>query len=177
MDPEDFSVSQVNLIPIANSAIGLVTVLGLEKLSDVLQVKVPILIFDTIVPLVASIILACWPPSTGAKFFGYFLLSAKGATTPILVSCLPIIWPTDPDSRAVVIGITISMVYAHNAWIPLYVWPVSQAPHFKYGFKVAAGFAAGSLVFVILLHFLVLRKIYKKNEATDKSKHSLHESP
>lgn len=40
----------------------------------------------------------------------------------------------DAEERALVLGIMNAVAYAFNAWLPLLVYPVKDAPRFKKGF-------------------------------------------
>ncbi|KAG7909727.1 hypothetical protein KL906_002483 [Ogataea polymorpha] len=168
-----YSVEQLNLIPIAGSAVQLVTIVTLSKLADFANARFIVLVAENITQLVGTIILATRPKSIGVNYFGYFLLYAQGANTPILISFLPEIWATAPDLRAIITGVSVVMVYANNAWLPLFLYPANEAPEYKYGYKVTCGLTGASSVGIVLFYFLAYKRSIRKMESKFDSEETL----
>ncbi|KAG7797941.1 hypothetical protein KL929_001906 [Ogataea haglerorum] len=168
-----YSVEELNLIPIAGSAVQLITIVTLSKLADFANARLIVLVAENIIQLVGSIILATRPKSIGINYFSYFLLFAQGANTPILISFLPEIWATAPDLRAIITGVTVAMVYANNAWLPLFLWPANEAPEYKYGYKVTCGLTGASSVGIVLFYFLAYKRSIRKLESKIDSEETL----
>ncbi|KAG7719937.1 hypothetical protein KL949_001516 [Ogataea haglerorum] len=167
------SVEELNLIPIAGSAVQLITIVTLSKLADFANARLIVLVAENIIQLVGSIILATRPKSIGINYFSYFLLFAQGANTPILISFLPEIWATAPDLRAIITGVTVAVVYANNAWLPLFLWPANEAPEYKYGYKVTCGLTGASSVGTVLFYFLAYKRSIRKLESKIDSEETL----
>ncbi|KAG7748744.1 hypothetical protein KL912_001806 [Ogataea haglerorum] len=168
-----YSVEELKLIPIAGSAVQLITIVTLSKLADFANARLIVLVAENIIQLVGSIILATRPKSIGINYFNYFLLFAQGANTPILISFLPEIWATAPDLRAIITGVTVAMVYANNAWLPLFLWPANEAPEYKYGYKVTCGLTGASSVGIVLFYFLAYKRSIRKLESKIDSEETL----
>ncbi|KAG7754860.1 hypothetical protein KL911_002299 [Ogataea haglerorum] len=168
-----YSVEELNLIPIAGSAVQLITIVTLSKLADFANARLIVLVAENIIQLVGSIILATRPKSIGINYFSYFLLFAQGANTPILISFLPEIWATAPDLRAIITGVTVAVVYANNAWLPLFLWPANEAPEYKYGYKVTCGLTGASSVGIVLFYFLAYKRSIRKLESKIDSEETL----
>lgn len=89
---------------------------------------------------------------------GFFLTYTANAISPILVAWMADVCPI-PEERAMIIGVTVSLVYAMDSWMNLFIYPASQAPKYKVGYKAAAAFTVASIIFT---------GIFKKFETRDK---------
>ena len=81
--------------------------------------------------------------------FAFFLSYTTGINESILIAWVGDICKDNPTERAVIIAWTVSVMFAGNASMPLGLWPASQAPDYKYGYKVAVGFCVVSIVGII----------------------------
>lgn len=159
---QQFSIEQINLIPIAGAAIQMVNIIVLSKFADNTGYKLPVMIFECCVGFTGTVILATWPKQEGVKFFAFFLLYAKSANVPILTSFIGEIWDKAPEVRAIVTGSLVLMVYANNAWISLYVWPSSEAPVYRYGYKVTAGFISASFIGIVFFYCIGYKRTMQR---------------
>lgn len=145
-----FSVYQVNVIPTAGQAVGLITTLTYSWLADAWggEKRWKALLIPAVVNLVGLIIVSIGP-GFGATLFGYLLNGASWGFWPICFVCppsffLPSFFPppilalqlvltyqkawtnevcaSDPEERAIVIGVAQTMGQAFVAWVP------SQSP-------------------------------------------------
>jgi hypothetical protein len=57
-------------------------------------------------------------------------------------------------------------VYANNAWMPLFIWLVIEAPNYRYGYKIARMFQRVLLIGILLFRFIDQR-INKKEDIGD----------
>jgi ACS family pantothenate transporter-like MFS transporter len=88
-----------------------------------------------------------------------FLLSfATSCNESLFVAWIGETCKEDPTERAVVVAWVVALIYAGNAGLPLVLWPATEAPEYKYGYKVAAGFCGVSIVGVLGYRFLRSRK-------------------
>ena len=88
------------------------------------------------------------------------------ATGPILMSWMADMWNQYPERRAIITGSIVVLVYANNAWMPLFIWPVTEAPNYRYGYKIATMFQGVSLIGILLFKFIDQR-IKKKEDISD----------
>ncbi|CAG8960544.1 hypothetical protein HYFRA_00008264 [Hymenoscyphus fraxineus] len=130
----NFPVTQINIIPTGQSAVQLVTTIGLAILSDFLRSRATAMYISTALGLFSSLLLAIWTIPTGLKYTAYFLSRGAVAFGPLSMSWANEICTSDAEERALVIGIMNATAYAFNAWLPLLTYPVKDSPRFRKGF-------------------------------------------
>lgn len=145
-----YSVQQVNLIPLGGYAIQIVTMLLYARISDLTGKRWMVCVFQQLCGIFGCAVLAAWPSSLGFTYTAFFIMFSVAATGPILMSWMADIWAKFPERRAIITGSIVVLVYANNAWMPLFIWPAKQAPHYKYGYKIATLFQGVSLIGILL---------------------------
>ncbi|KAI7668856.1 major facilitator superfamily transporter [Hortaea werneckii] len=148
-----YSTTEVTNIPVGGYAISVVSAIAFASLSDRLQVRWQLAIFVDLIQLLCTSILAAWPANVGLKMFAFFLSYTTGINESILIAWVGDICKDNPTERAVIIAWTVSVMFAGNASMPLGLWPASQAPDYKYGYKVAVGFCVVSVIGIIGFRF------------------------
>lgn len=146
-----YTVQQVDLIPIGGYAIQIVTMIMYARVSDLTGKRLWMCGYQQICGIVGCSILAAWPSSLSTIYGGFFIMFSVAATGPILMSLMADMWCKYPERRAIITGFIVVLVYANNAWMPLFLWPAKQAPHYEYGYKIATIFQGVSLLGVGLL--------------------------
>ncbi|KAG0645286.1 MFS transporter [Hyphodiscus hymeniophilus] len=129
-----YPVSQINIIPTAQSAVQLVTTVGFAVLSDFLRNRPVVMSMSTFFGFLSSLFLAIWTIPSGLKWFSYFISRIAVPYGPLSMSWANEICGGDAEERALVLGIMNASGYAVNAWLPILTYPAKQAPRFRKGF-------------------------------------------
>ncbi|AFR98231.2 transmembrane transporter Liz1p [Cryptococcus neoformans C23] len=153
-----FTIQEINAIPIGGFALMLILMLLFAWLSSRTGWRATWVTVQNILFLIGCIILSVWPGGIPIKMVGFFLTYTANAISPILVAWMADVCPI-PEERAMIIGVTVSLVYAMDSWMNLFIYPASQAPKYKVGYKAAAAFTVASIIFT---------GIFKKFETRDK---------
>jgi ACS family pantothenate transporter-like MFS transporter len=98
--------------------------------------------------------LSIWPATNSAKFAGFFLNFTVTPIGAILFAWANEILSESAESRAIVTGSLNTIAYTFNAWAPNLIWPASQAPVYKAGYKVAVGLFTVWLIGVSVIIYL-----------------------
>ncbi|PSR93863.1 major facilitator superfamily domain-containing protein [Coniella lustricola] len=134
MKANGWSVTLINIIPTAQSAVQLVTTVGFSVLSDYLRNRAAVMSISTFFGFFTSLLLAIWTIPTSLKWFAFFVSRASVAYGPLAMSWANEICGADAEERAVVLGIMNAAGYAFNAWLPLLTYPTLDSPRFSKGF-------------------------------------------
>ncbi|CZS91641.1 related to transporter protein [Rhynchosporium graminicola] len=102
--------------------------------------------------VIAVGVLAGWPASDRVIMGFYFLTFATSAWGYSITAWMAEILRKEPEARAVLIGLTVTLVYIGHATIPLRAWRVSDSPTYKVGFPVATAFAAGGIITILAMY-------------------------
>jgi len=153
-----FSVSQVTSIPIGAYGISIASAIIFASLSDRLQMRWQLAIFINMVQLFCTSILAAWPASDDLKMAAYLITFTTVINETLIMSWMGDTFKKYPTERAVIVAWAISLLSVGNASMPLALWPAREAPNYKYGYKVAAGFCVTSCVGILLYRSLVAKK-------------------
>ncbi|KAH6659431.1 major facilitator superfamily transporter [Truncatella angustata] len=141
------SVTQINIIPTAASAIQLVLTVSFAIISDAIQHRARIMSISTFLGGFAALVLAIWYVPDGLKWFAFLLQKASVPYGPLSMSWANEICGADAEERAVVIGVMNSLGYAFNAWVPLFTYPQVDSPTFRKGFIfTTVAFGAQALI-------------------------------
>ena len=169
------SISQINLIPTGGYGLSVVMSLVWSWVSDTLNTRWPVLIAGGIPPLVGNIILATWPASNRLKFAGFFLNFTATPIGAIMLAWCNELLSESAEARAITIGFLNTAAYVFNAWAPNLIFPASQAPHYKAGYKVTSVFfgiwIVGVLVIMLLMRTYPTRTF--KNEYDERTSEAL----
>ncbi|KAH7323247.1 major facilitator superfamily transporter [Stachybotrys elegans] len=136
-----FSVYDVNVIPIGAYALQIVSAISMGALSDWKQWRWQIGITLSAVYGVFLIVLSSWPPNETALLAVYFLTYAVATQFPFLLTWFAEILRREPEARAIIIAISVTIVYVGHATIPLGAFRVSDAPRYPIGFPLTTALA------------------------------------
>lgn len=153
-----YSVTQITNIPIGAYAISIVFTIAFATLSDRIRMRWQLAILVNLVQLISTSILSAWPASTAVKLFAFLLSYTTTTNETLIFSWLGETCRSRPTERAVLVAWTVSLLFVGNASMPLALWPAKQAPNYKYGYKVAAGFCVLSCVGVLAYRWVAARK-------------------
>lgn len=148
-----YSTYQVNLIPLGGYGLQIITNIGLNALGDWKAWRWPIFVGSGIVHIIACSILSAWPSSHAGIMFAYFLTYATNAGGPAIIAWLAELLRMEPEARAIIVGMSVTVVYVGHATIPLGAWKVTDSPRYPIGFPLAVGFAASAIGVVLAIRF------------------------
>lgn len=148
-----YTTYQVNLIPLGGYGLQIITNVGINALGDWKGWRWPIFVGSGVVHIVACGILTGWPSSHPTIMFAYFLTYATNAGGPALIAWLAELLRVEPEARAIIIGMSVTIVYVGHATIPLGAWKAVDAPHYAIGFPLALSLAAGAVGVVLVMRF------------------------
>lgn len=148
-----YTTYQVNLIPLGGYALQIITNIGINALGDWKGWRWPIFVGSGIVHIVACSILTGWPNSHGVIMFAYFLTYATNAGGPAIIAWLAELLRVEPEARAIIIGMSVTIVYVGHASIPLGAWKATDSPRYTIGFPLALSLAVGAIGTVLAMRF------------------------
>ncbi|KAF3039647.1 hypothetical protein E8E11_000484 [Didymella keratinophila] len=90
--------------------------------------------------------------------FAYFLTYTTNAGGPALIAWLAELLRLEPEARAIIIGMSVTVVYVGHATIPLGAWKAVDAPHYTIGFPLALSLTAGVIGVVLTMRFWFVRQ-------------------
>ncbi|TQB74249.1 hypothetical protein MPDQ_004972 [Monascus purpureus] len=128
-----YSVYQINIYPTGQKAIPLISTAILAIISDRFRTRPAIMSISTVFAFLSSLLLAVWAIPDALKWFAFYISPIAIPYGPLAMSWASEICAADAEERAITIGIMNSVAYAFNAWLPLVVFPATQAPRFKRG--------------------------------------------
>jgi len=153
-----YTTYQVNLIPLGGYGLQIITNVGINALGDWKGWRWPIFVGSGLVHIVACGVLTGWPSSHPTIMFAYFLTYATNAGGPALIAWLAELLRLEPEARAIIIGVSVTIVYVGHATIPLGAWKAVDAPHYTIGFPLALCLAAGAIGVVLTMRFWFVRQ-------------------
>ncbi|KAL7420923.1 hypothetical protein Q5752_004877 [Cryptotrichosporon argae] len=166
-----WSVNALSAVPIGGYALQMGAVWIFATSSDIFRTRWPMLMTQCIIGIPTCIMLTIWDIPTGAKYWCYFSMYICTASGPCLWAWLSDMMPRDAEQRAMIVGIAISLYYAVNAWANVLIFPSSEAPHYKAGFKACLGLWVFCIIVIIALRLwdvmVIKPRVLAENEALD----------
>lgn len=141
-----FSTYQVNVIPIGGYALQIVSNLALNALSDWKHWRWQISMAPPFLLGVVLCVLCAWPSDYKVVLAFYFLTYATNAGSPSLLAWMAEILRKEPEARAILVALTVTIVYVGHATIPLRVWQTKDSPRYPIGFPLATAFTFSSVL-------------------------------
>ncbi|KAE8150645.1 major facilitator superfamily domain-containing protein [Aspergillus avenaceus] len=154
---EGFSVSDRNIIPTGTNLISAFCVVLWGFLSDYTGSRFAWVILPLTYGLVPNGILAVWPSSIKLKEFA-FLTDGVQLMTAIFYSWANEICADDNEERALVVSSMNGFQYAVAAWLPIVIFPQTEAPSFRKGFPATFGFVIAGLIMILVIQFFAVRE-------------------
>jgi ACS family pantothenate transporter-like MFS transporter len=153
-----YTTYQVNLIPLGGYGLQIITNVGINAIGDWKGWRWQIFAASGSIHIVACSILAGWPDSHRVIMFAYFLTYATNAGGPAIIAWLAELLRVEPEARAIIIGMTVTLVYVGHATIPLGAWKATDSPEYPIGFPLAVALSASAIGVVLATRFWFLRK-------------------
>ncbi|TGO54808.1 hypothetical protein BOTNAR_0258g00010 [Botryotinia narcissicola] len=160
---EKFSVTSRNVIPSGASLISAFCVILWDFGADYSGSRFAFVIGPLTYGLIPNGIVAIWPKSVKLKEFA-FLTDGVQIMTAVFYAWANKICAGDSEERAIVLSSMNGLQYAVAAWLPIVIFPQTEAPTFRRGFPATFGFVIAALLAILLIQFLHTRELKQKAE-------------
>ncbi|KUJ16369.1 pantothenate transporter liz1 [Mollisia scopiformis] len=158
---EHFSVVARNVIPTGTNLISAFCIVLWGFGSDYTGSRIAFILGPLTYGLIPNGILAVWPRSIRLKEFA-FLTDGVQLMTAIFYTWANEVCAGDNEERALVISSMNGMQYAVAAWLPIVIFPQTEAPTFRRGFPATFGFVIAALIVIVIIQLLALRERRQK---------------
>ncbi|KAK9457459.1 major facilitator superfamily domain-containing protein [Dipodascopsis uninucleata] len=159
-----YSVQRVNIIPTAGYAIAVVGAYFWSSFADLTGVRWPWFFVSNFWCILGNIILAVWSVPDDVKMFANMIQFLGFSTQNIFNSIGQEAFQDDTEARSISIALGNTICYTFAAWLPLILFPTTQAPHYKYGYKSAVGFYVIQDLSLFLFLYLSRREANRKGK-------------
>lgn len=147
-----WSVEEVNLIPTAGYGMQIFFTLSYAWVSDALRQRAPVIVFACLVAMTGTIILSIYPEhNIPAMMAGWLLTFCETGAGALFITWINETCSFSQEHRLIVIAVVETFAFTFAAWVPLLAYNTGQAPHFKYGYQLAAMFFAVEILLVGLI--------------------------
>ncbi|KAL1968635.1 hypothetical protein VTN77DRAFT_1461 [Rasamsonia byssochlamydoides] len=158
---ENFSVADRNIIPTGTNLISAFCVVLWGFLADYTENRFAWVLIPLVYGLIPNGILAVWPESIALKEFA-FLTDGVQLMTAIFYTWANEVCSDDNEERALVVSSMNGFQYAVTAWLPVVIFPQTEAPTFRRGYPATFGFVIAGIIVIIITQLLVLRENRQK---------------
>ncbi|KAH6867473.1 major facilitator superfamily domain-containing protein [Thelonectria olida] len=153
-----YTTEEVNLIPSAGYGLQIAFTLSYAWASDAIQLRWPLIIVACMVAIAGTIILSVWPEDNfAAMMAGWLLTFCETGAGALIITWINEILSYSAEHRAIVIGVVETAAFTFQAWVPLFVYPTGDAPHFPIGYEMATMFFALEIVLTLVILYLSKR--------------------
>lgn len=147
-----YTTEEVNIIPSAGYGLQIVFTLSYAWTSDALGLRWPVIIFACLVALAGTIILSVYPEhNVAAMMAGWLLTFCETGAGELIITWINEICSHSGEHRAIIIGVVETAAFTFQAWVPLFIYDTSEAPHFRIGYQMAAMFFALEIVLCLAI--------------------------
>lgn len=130
-----YSTPRVNELTAVNPGVGLFMVFLYSFLSDHIQAKIPIIIFQCLLQFSLQLAFPLWNHSSVAyKWAAVATGYGQNALSPILYAWANEMCREDAEERAFVVSVMCCMSNVFATWVPLLVWRTVEAPEYHKGY-------------------------------------------
>ncbi|KAI6383083.1 hypothetical protein MCOR25_000271 [Pyricularia grisea] len=141
-----YDTFHVNILPLGGYALQIVTNLMLNFVSDKFECRWQVSVFSGVANGICLAVLSAWPANTSVILAFYFLSFGTNAGGPSLMAWMAEILRKEPEARSIIVAMTVMIVYAGHATIPLGAFRVADAPRYPIGFPLVTAFTAASIL-------------------------------
>jgi sugar phosphate permease len=141
-----YGVYEVNILPLGGYALQIVTSIGLNALSDWKHWRWQVSVGSAFFHAIFLAVLSGWPSDDHVILAFYFLTYATAAGGPSLMAWMAEILRKEPEARAIIVAMTVTLVYVGHATIPLGAWRVADAPRYPIGFPLVTAMTVGTIL-------------------------------
>ncbi|KAH7170010.1 major facilitator superfamily domain-containing protein [Dactylonectria macrodidyma] len=140
-----YSTYQINVIPLGGYALQILTNLVLNWLSDWKHWRWQISIGSAFCYGIMLSVLCGWPSDWKVVLGFYFLTYATNAGSPSFMAWMAELLRKEPEARAIIVALTVTIVYIGHATMPLRTFRVADSPRYPVGFPVSTAFIFASI--------------------------------
>ncbi|KAK9458945.1 major facilitator superfamily domain-containing protein [Lipomyces oligophaga] len=151
-----YSVEKINVIPTGGYALGLVSGYTYANLSDRFRTRWPFLMFAVFACFLGNLLLAIWDIPFGLKYFAFFCPNIGYPLWGLMLTWSAEIFQDNAELRGIAVATGSTISNAIQAWLPLLIFPTTEAPHYKIGYKFTT--ALNFIEALGVLNFLYLSK-------------------
>jgi MFS transporter, ACS family, pantothenate transporter len=165
-DSGNWSIYQVNNIPTAINGWNIVVILTLNVFVDATGYRMAAVAFNLCVLLFGTICLVVWEIPLGLKIVAYMFAGTDGPLSPIYYAWANILLAGDRQVRSLTLATMNSFGTALSTVIQQFLYPVTDAPQYRKGFRASLGFICGMCIWVYVVRVCEMREVSRK-EATE----------
>ncbi|KAK9470699.1 major facilitator superfamily domain-containing protein [Dipodascopsis tothii] len=154
---EKYSVPKINNLPTIGQAISIVLSLVQSFYSDKTGDRFSPCVFNTVLCMLGSYILAAWNVKDGAKMFAWIIMGVETAMNPLLMSWASDATMDDHEERSLVTASMNCIGQAFVAWTPIFTYPSDGAPRFRVGNIFTAVCTTCHFLQFFVMQYLFLR--------------------
>ncbi|KAK7468666.1 hypothetical protein VKT23_003170 [Stygiomarasmius scandens] len=151
-----YSVTERNVIPSCANLISAFCIFCWGFGSDLTGSRFAFVFGPLFYGLLPNGILAFWPESKHLKLFA-FMTGGVQLMTAVFYTWANEILADDNDLRALTISSMNGLQYSVSAWLPIVIFPQTQAPTFRRGFPATFGFVIAGLIIIVIVKLLADR--------------------
>ncbi|KAJ8651545.1 hypothetical protein O0I10_012895 [Lichtheimia ornata] len=137
-------------------------------LSDYLGSRLMCILPQLAIATIAYSLLVIFVQPFGFLYFAFILMHASlAATAPVIMTWASEIIRENVEQRAISIAIMNTSSSAMYTWAPLVLWPVTDAPFYRTGFRAGFVFVIASAVCFAIIGWLVRKDPSRKPKEDD----------
>ncbi|OAP54783.1 hypothetical protein AYL99_11231 [Fonsecaea erecta] len=148
-----WSVVQTNLLPTAGSAVSVVAAFIFGIIADRTGQRLSMTIVIQLLMFVSNVLLSVWHIPKGALMFANYLAFVGAAAQPIIIAWGHELNGADPNLRQLLVATGNMFTYTFSTFLPLYVFPTYDAPHYKYGYQILILFGVLAIASALVLEW------------------------
>ncbi|KAJ9142998.1 MFS general substrate transporter [Pleurostoma richardsiae] len=161
-----WSIYQVNNIPTSINGFNIVMVLALNVYVDATGCRMNAVALNLAILLFGTICLVVWNIPLGLRVVSYMFAGLDGPLSPIYYAWANILTSGDTQVRALSLAVMNSFGAALTTVIQQFLYPVTDAPEYRKGFKASLGFICGMCVWVVVVRLFEIRTQRDKETIT-----------
>jgi len=156
-----FTVSQINLLPLPGTAIGVVNALTWAWIADgpMRGTRWPFLYLNAFLTIIFAATLLHLPVYKSIKghFVVYYLSNIAGSAGPMVLNWIGEISTADNEARAILVAMGNDLAYVVQAVAPNFVWKTTDFPKARKGMTWSICVSSLLIVWTSLVLYLVKR--------------------
>lgn len=161
---ETWSLYQVNNLPTAINGWNIVMILAANVYVDATGRRMTVVMLNLAILLFGTICLIVWEIPLGLHIVSYMFAGLDGPLSPIYMAWANILCSNDSQVRALTIATMNSFGAALTTVIQQFLYPVTDAPQYRKGFRASLGFLCGMVIWVIVVRWFEIWHTRKADE-------------
>ncbi|KAB5583579.1 hypothetical protein GE09DRAFT_1247960 [Coniochaeta sp. 2T2.1] len=145
------SVVNVTILLTAGNAIGTVAAFIFGIIADRTRRRLSVVIAVRVLVLLSNILLSVWYLPQAALLFAFYLSYVGGAAQPVVIARGHELNGADPNLRQLLIATGNIFTYTFMSFLPLYIFPTYDAPHYENGYQILIVFGGVAILRMFLL--------------------------